>query len=63
LGASYDAVGSSTSMDSAYFVKSGTVTGTATGPSSNSAEGISYANTYMGGEATLNGAFEFNYEE
>ena len=50
-------------MDSAYFVKEGTITGTATGDASSSASGVSYANTYMGGAATLNGAFEFNYEE
>lgn len=49
LGSSYGAVGSSTAMDSASFLAAGS-----TGSLS-----ASYANTYEGGEGSLNGSFSF----
>jgi len=53
-GTGSGAVGLSTSMYSAYFTKAGSP--------SNSAIAYSNANTYEGGEATLNGSFEFKWQ-
>jgi len=53
-GASYDDLGASDAMDSAYFIK-------ATTSSSGTGYGVSYANTYANGKASLNGAYSFSY--
>jgi hypothetical protein len=49
-------VGTSSVMEPAYFVKSGS-----SSSSSGSAAGISFANTYASGNASSNGSFEFIY--
>jgi hypothetical protein len=53
-GGSYDDLGASDAMDSAYFVKT-------TSSSSGTGYGVSYANTYLNGEGSLNGSFSFSY--
>jgi len=53
-------LGTSPAMDPAYFVKDGSVTGGSAAVSGN-ASGVSYAQTYAGGDATINGSFDFIY--
>jgi hypothetical protein len=54
LGTSYDDVGVYDAMDSAFFAKA-TTSASATG------DGVSYANTYINGEGSLNGSYSFSY--
>ena len=53
-GTSYDDVGASDAMDSAYFIK------TTTSPSG-TGYGVSNANNYINGEGSLNGSYSFSY--
>ncbi len=53
-GTSYDDVGASDAMDSAYFIKTTT-------SSSGTGYGVSNANNYINGEGSLNGSYSFSY--